>query len=80
MARRRWSDLSERSRRLILAGAVAEGALKIAALADLVRRPAGEVRGRKWAWAVALVLVNSAGALPLGYFRFGRRPSPPAHL
>jgi hypothetical protein len=80
MARRRWSDLSERSRRLILVGAVVEGALKIAALVDLVRRPAGEVRGRKWVWAVALVLVNSLGALPLGYFRFGRRPSPPAHL
>jgi hypothetical protein len=80
MARRRWSDLSERSRRLIVAGAVAEGCLKIAALVDLVRRPAREVRGRKWAWAVALVLVNSVGALPLAYFRFGRRPLPPAKL
>jgi len=37
-------------------------------------------RGREEASAVVLVLVNSLGALPLGYFRFGRRPSPPAHL
>jgi hypothetical protein len=80
MPRRRWSDLSERSRRLILAGAVVEGCLKTAALVDLVRRPASEVRGRKWIWAVAVVLVNSVGAVPLAYFRLGRRPSPPANM
>ena len=80
MARRRWSDLSERSRRWIVAGAVVEGCLKIAALVDLRRRPASGVRGRKAVWAVALVLVNSVGALPLAYFRFGRRPLPPAHM
>jgi hypothetical protein len=42
----RWSDLSERDRRLIVVGAVFEGALKIAALIDLKRRPAAEIRGR----------------------------------
>lgn len=75
MARKiRWSDLSPRTRKLILAGATAEGMLKIAALRDLRRRPADRVRGRKGVWAVALVLVNSAGALPVAYFRYGRRP------
>lgn len=73
MARRRWSDLSERSRRLILLGGTVEGGLKIAALVDLRRRPASEIRGPKPAWAVALVLVNSVGALPLAYFLVGRR-------
>jgi hypothetical protein len=72
-SRRRWADLSPRSRKLILFGGAVEGGLKIAALVDLARRPAGQVRGRKWAWAAALVLVNSVGGAPLAYFRFGRR-------
>ena len=71
--RRNWRDLSPRNRRLILVGGVVEGVLKIAALVDLTRRPAEQVHGRKWAWAVAIVLVNSMGGAPLAYFRFGRR-------
>ena len=70
---RRWSDLSERDRRLLIAAAAVEGALKAAALADLKRRPASEVRGPKWAWAAGVVAVNSFGAAPLAYFVFGRR-------
>ncbi len=73
MAKRRWSDLSPRSRRLIVIGAVGEGLLKIAAIVDLVRRPADQIRGRKWVWATAIVLVNSVGAVPLAYFFRGRR-------
>jgi hypothetical protein len=73
MARRRWSDLSERTRRLIVAGAAVEGALKAVALADLRRRPASEVRGRKWVWGVVIGLANSAGAVPLAYLLVGRR-------
>ena len=71
--RRRWSDLDEGTRRLVVIGGVVEGLLKIAALTDLARRPASRVRGRKWVWAVVLVLVNAAGGVPLAYFRFGRR-------
>jgi len=71
--KRRWSDLSKRDRRLIVVGATIDGILKIAALVDLRRRPEAEIRGRKWVWATVLVLANSAGAVPLGYFRFGRR-------
>jgi hypothetical protein len=72
---RRWSDLSERTRRLLVVGAVVEGMLKLAALNDLRRRPASQVRGRKWVWAVVVTLANSAGLVPLAYFRFGRRTS-----
>jgi hypothetical protein len=71
--RKRWSDLSERNRRLIIVGAAVEGALKAAALVDIKRRPADEVRGAKVAWVVGITLVNSFGAAPLAYFRFGRR-------
>lgn len=72
-AKRRWRDLSERTRRLIIVGAVFEGILKIAALVDLKRRPADQVRGRKWVWATVVALANSVGGVPLAYFLFGRR-------
>ncbi len=71
--KQQWSDLSERSRRLIIVAAVAEGCLKAAALVDIKRRPASQIRGRKWIWAVVVVIVNSFGAAPLSYFIFGRR-------
>jgi hypothetical protein len=76
MTRRRWSDLSERTRRLILYGAVYEGILKVSALVDLARRPASQIRGSKAWWTTAVVLVNSLGAVPLAYFRYGRRERP----
>jgi hypothetical protein len=72
-ARRRWSDLSERTRRLIIAAAVAEGCLKIAALIDIKRRPANQIRGSKWMWAAVVAVVNSFGVVPISYFVFGRR-------
>ena len=72
---RRWSDLSERQRRLLIAGAVMEGILKLVALNDLRRLPAAEVRGRKWVWATVVTLANSAGVVPLAYFLFGRPKS-----
>jgi hypothetical protein len=73
MAGRRWSDPSPRSRALIVVGGAVEASLKAAALTDLARRPAGEVRGPKWLWAVGLVLINSVGAAPLLYLLIGRR-------
>ena len=71
--RRRWSDLDEGTRRFIVVAGAIEVVLKTAALTDLARRPASQVRGRKWVWAVVLVLVNSVGGAPLAYFLFGRR-------
>jgi hypothetical protein len=47
--------------------------LRTWALVDLRRRPAQNVKGPKAAWAAGLVVVNSAGILPLAYFIFGRR-------
>ena len=71
---RRWSDLSERSRGLIIAAAIGEAVLKTAVLIDIGRRPASQIRGSKRMWIIAAVLVNSAGVGPLSYFAFGRRP------
>jgi hypothetical protein len=73
MPRRRWSELSEGTRRLIIWGAAFEGVLKTLALIDLKRRPASEIRGSKAKWATAVVLINSVGAVPLIYFFCGRR-------
>jgi len=70
---KRWADLSPNTRRFVVIAGAVEGVLKAAALADLARRPAEEVRGSKARWAVAIVLINSVGAVPLTYFAYGRR-------
>ena len=75
-ARRRWGDLSERTRRLVITAAVADGALRVAALIDIQRRPASQIRGRRWMWAAAVALVSSAGVVPVSYFVFGQRREP----
>ncbi len=73
MAAGNWSDLPARNRQLIVAAAAVDGVLKTAALIDLKRRQKDQVRGPKWIWALAVLLINSAGAAPLAYFFFGRR-------
>jgi hypothetical protein len=72
-ARRQWSDLSERTRRLLITAAVVEGVLKVAALIDIKWRPASQIRGPKWIWASVVAVVSSAGVVPISYFVFGRR-------
>jgi len=73
VSRKKWNDLSPRTRRLIVLASAIEGALKVAALIDLARRPASEVRGSKARWAAAVAFVNALGAVPIAYFAFGRR-------
>lgn len=73
MAKKKWDELSPGTRRLIIAAGVFEGVLKIAALVDLARRPASELRGSKVRWALAVTLINSVGAVPGAYFVYGRR-------
>ena len=68
----RWNDLSPRTRRLVIVVAVAEAGLKAAALLDMRRRPASQIRGSKRAWSLAMI-VNSAGLIPISYFVFGVR-------
>jgi hypothetical protein len=76
MPGRQWNDLSERTRGLLIAAAVADGALRVAALIDIKRRPASQIRGPKPVWATAVAIISSAGVLPISYFAFGRRPQP----
>ena len=74
--RKQWSDLSERNRKLLIAAGVVEGCLKIAALIDIKRRPASQIRGPKWLWAAVVTVVSSAGLLPISYFVLGRKREP----
>lgn len=71
MARKvKWRDLGPAQRIAVVAAAVVELAMTAAALADLVRRPASEVRGPKLAWGLAC-FIQPIG--PTAYLRFGRR-------
>jgi hypothetical protein len=66
----RWSDLTKGQRALLGTAAAAEFSLKIAALVDIARRPADQIRGPKALWRLAQI-VNLIG--PVSYFTFGRR-------
>ncbi len=73
MAGAKWSNLSKRNQRLLIGAAVVEASLKAAALIDIKRRPASQIRGPKWAWVPAVSILNSAGIAPIVYFVWGRR-------
>jgi len=73
MAKKRWAELSPRTRRIVVLAGAVEGALKVSALIDLARRPASQITGSKLRWALAITLINAVGAVPIIYFRYGRR-------
>ncbi len=70
MSRRRWRDLTPRQQGVVLALACVQISLAATAWADLARRPATEVNGRKAVWAV-VIGINFVG--PLVYLVRGRR-------
>ncbi|MEE4025585.1 PLDc N-terminal domain-containing protein [Gordonia sp. PKS22-38] len=70
--KKRFSQLSPRSRALIIVGAVVQFALQGAALRDLKRRPAAQVRGPKQLW-LGVSFLNYVG--PIAYFVVGRKGS-----
>jgi hypothetical protein len=71
--RMRWSDLSDTQRFAVgFLGAV-ELILLIAALSDIRRRPADQIRGSKQMWT-ALSFIEFFG--PIAYFLVGRRAQP----
>ena len=67
---RRWKDLSPRARVAIVVLATIQLSLLLAALIDLRRRPAEEIRGGKKRW-VAISFIDFVG--PISYFTVGRR-------
>lgn len=77
--KKQWNQLDPCVRRVIIVGGIGEALLKVAALIDLKRRPSAEVNGPKLGWAAAITFVNSVGAVPALYFRFGRRKARGGH-
>lgn len=67
--KKRWSELSPKTRGAIVAAGAVQVALSIAAQVDLTRRPAEKVRGPKICWR-AIAMVNVFG--PIAYFLRGR--------
>ncbi|MDQ1539155.1 MAG: hypothetical protein QOE58_3548 [Actinomycetota bacterium] len=70
MSKKKWSDLTVAQRRIIYVAGAAEAGATAAALRDLARRPADQVRGPKVAWLLAF-FVQPVG--PLAYFAAGKR-------
>lgn len=68
--KKRWQDLSPWQRISGILLAVIQVSLLVAALADIRRRPAEQIRGRKLWWVMA-AFVNYIG--PISYFLFGRK-------
>ncbi len=69
MPKKRWGDLSAAQKGAIALSGAVQLAL-LAALVDIYRRPAGEIRGGKRLWVTA-AFVNHVG--PISYSLFGRR-------
>ncbi len=68
--RRSWSELNSGQRGVLAATGVVQILLLLAALIDLRRRPAAQVRGSKRVWTL-VVFINFVG--PLAYFLLGRQ-------
>ena len=75
--KKQWKDLSGPQRAGAAVAGIIQFALLGAALWDLRRRPAEQVRGPKWLWGM-VVFVNYVG--PISYFLVGRKPAASAQL
>jgi hypothetical protein len=67
---RYWSDLTAVEKRIIILSSVVQVSLLAAALNDILRRPASQIKGKKWVWLL-VSFINFFG--PISYFLFGRK-------
>lgn len=68
--KKQWKDLSPAQKAGGIVMGIIQASLLIAALVDIRRRPAEQIRGRKVWWVLAS-FVNYIG--PISYFIFGRK-------
>jgi hypothetical protein len=67
-----WRELTSRQRQAMMVRGALQLGLLAAALNDLGRRPASQIRGPKPLW-IAVCFANYLGAGPTAYFLLGRR-------
>jgi hypothetical protein len=67
---RYWSDLTAVEKRIVILSSVVQVSLLVAALNDILRRPASQIKGKKWVWLL-VSFINFIG--PISYFLFGRK-------
>ncbi|MFS4490692.1 hypothetical protein [Dietzia kunjamensis] len=68
--KKRWNDLTDTQKTVLLTLISVQVSLAATAWADLASRPAAKVQGSKGKWA-AIIAINFIG--PLLYFTRGRR-------
>lgn len=68
--KKRWNDLTDTQKTVLLTLISVQVSLAATAWADLASRPAAKVKGSKGKWA-AIIAINFIG--PLLYFTRGRR-------
>ncbi|MEH6622428.1 hypothetical protein [Dietzia maris] len=68
--KKRWNDLTETQKTVLLTLISVQVSLAATAWADLASRPAAKVQGSKGKWA-AIIAINFIG--PILYFTRGRR-------
>ncbi|MBU8808797.1 hypothetical protein KL953_07805 [Mycolicibacterium goodii] len=71
--KKRWNDLSPTAKAAVIGVAAVDAGLRAWALRDLAGRNAGQVRGPKKLWSIALGLITSGGVLPAVYLVVGRK-------
>ena len=67
-----WRELTPRQRKAMMVRGAVQLGLLAAALNDLRKRPANQIRGPKPLW-LAICFANYLGAGPIAYFLLGRR-------
>jgi hypothetical protein len=70
-----WRERTSGQRLRIILQAVFQLGLLVAALYDLRKRPADQIRGPKRIWALVCAM-NYLGLGPIAYFLIGRRRTP----
>ncbi|GAA3691496.1 hypothetical protein GCM10023081_31190 [Arthrobacter ginkgonis] len=68
--RKHWKDLTKAQQARVLSLGALQIALQTAAIKDITKRPAYQIKGPKAAW-IAGTFINFIG--PIAYFVFGRR-------
>lgn len=70
VTKKRWNDLTDTQKTVLLTLISVQVSLAATAWADLASRPAAKVQGSKGKWA-AIIAINFIG--PILYFTRGRR-------